>query len=246
MSEEIRIRPFGNEEYKVLVIGRADDRLSVFVNVGKRLLQEYSTAAIIALTDLGYQSNQGHLMQDIAIAWYAYVCCNADVPRTVLWHDDSKAEVLNKLRDVICHQRWGRTVNQYPKVQEIFPKLNFGVVAEDPIGFARGAAIRSLIAATYGKETVPIVYFDEMRRYPIKVHDLLAIIKGFNIGNEIEEFDPNFSRYVLERLEAATEVLNSSDDRPLDQNPIWQKYIDNWDDYQYWLNKKRGALDSHQ
>lgn len=246
MSEEIRLQPFGNEEYKVMIMGRADDRLSVFVNVGKRLLQEYSTAATVALSDLDYQGDQGHLIQDVAVAWYAHVCGNSYVPRTVLWHDDPKLEVLTKLRDVICHQRWGKTLNQHPKVQEIFPKLNFGVVAEDPIGFARGAAIRSLIAAAYDKEAVPMVYFDQMRRYPAYFHDLFSVIKSFNIGNEIEEFDPDFSRYVLERLEAAAEVLSSPDNRPLDQSPIWQKYINDWDDYQYWLDKKRGIADSPQ
>ena len=177
------------------------------------------------------------------MGWYADVCGNPDVPRTVLWHDDPKPVVLTKLRDVICYQKWGKTVNQYPKVQEIFHKLNFGVVAEDPIGYARGAAVRALISTTYGKETVPIVYFDKMRRYPACVHNLFNLLDSFHVGNEVEEFDYPFSQYILERFEAAVGALNSSNNRPLNENLDRQKYIDDWGDYQYWLGKKSSLSD---
>lgn len=246
MSEEIRLQPFGNEEYKVLVMGRADNRLSVFVKVGKRLLDEYKSSAIATLSELGYQGDQNHLMQTVSVAFYADICGKEDVPRTIFWYDDPKVAVLTKLRDVICYQKWGKTINQDPKIQEIFHKLNFGVVAEDPIGYARGDAVRALISATYGKETMPIVYFDQMRRYPAYTHYLFNLLQSFHVGNEIMEFDRPFSEYILERFEAAVEIINSSDNHPLKENLPWQKYIDDWDNYQYWLDKRNGLLDKPQ
>ena len=86
-GEQLRLQPFGDNQYKLLVMGRADDKLSVFVNVGRKLLQEYSAAATTALTSLGYQGDQKHLMQDISVALYAQVTGNPEVPRTVLWHE---------------------------------------------------------------------------------------------------------------------------------------------------------------
>lgn len=245
-GEQLRLQPFGDDQYKVLVIGRADDKLSVFVNTGRKLLQAYSAVAITTLTSLGYQGDQKHLMEDISVAWYAQVSGHSETPRTVLWNDDPKEVALEKLRDVICFQRWGKTVNQYPKVQDVFSKLNFGVVAEDPIGFARGAAIRALIAASYDRETVPLVYFDEMRRYPIHAGELLKLIEAFKIeGEDIERFDLTFGCFMMDRFNAAVEVLNG-DSRPLKDNLTWQKYIDDWDDYRYWLDKRQGSLDSPQ
>lgn len=242
----MRLQPFGDDEYRVLVMGRVDNRLTVFASVGRRLLQEYSSAAITELTTLGYHGDQKHLMQDISLAWYAEVCGYPETPRAVLWLDDSKEATLEKIRDVICFQRWGKTINQYPKVREIFSKLNFGVVAEDPIGFARGAAVRALVAASFNKETTPLIYFDEMRRYPIHSEELLKVIEILKIEDEeLVEFDSAFANFLADRFHAALEVLNSKkpgskpwEDWPLKENVVWQKYIQDWDDYQSWLNKR--------
>lgn len=239
MNEQLRIQPFGNEEYKVFIMGRADDRLSTFVTVGRRLLDTYAREVQSTLGALGYQKEHGSAIQDIAVAWYAQICGQAETPRAVFWHDDTKEETLFKLRDVACYQRWGKTINQYPKVQEIFPQLNVGVVAEDPIGFARGAAVRALISAVYGKETPPLVYFDDMRMYPIKAGGFADLLDEFQITrDDLQAFDPSFGQYLTERFNAALGVLKAGDNRPLNENPSWQQYIADWDDYQTWLTEK--------
>ncbi len=248
MEDELRLLPLGDDEYRVLVMGREDGRLSMFVRVNKRIIRKYVQDAGEILKDLGYTGDREAFLRDIVVAWYAENCANGEVPRAVFWRTDTKIEALTKLRDAICFQRWGKTINQYPRIQQdLFPKLVVGIVKDDPIGFARGAALRALISAAYGRQDPPMVYFDQMRRYPAHAKDILNLLDTFKVSNEdMVTFDPNFYEYFTERLDAAIAVLEAKKpDAPsweswrLDENPVWQKYIEDFDDYQAWLDSKR-------
>ena len=249
MSREMRLRPFGDENYRILLIDNPEGGVGIFVKVNRSIFQDYAQKSLASLKDAGYQGDHEQFAQDIALAYYAANCGESETPRTVMWADDSKKEVLKKLRDAIAHQRWGKTINQLPKIEESFDSLRTGAVSEDLIGYARGAALRGLIAATHGREDTPIVYFDRMRHYPAFSRDLLAIFDHFEITEEdMQRFDPDFHDYFFERLDAAVEVLNAKkpnaepwESWPLSENPVWQKYQEDWDDYQTWLEKKRGS-----
>ena len=154
---------------------------------------------------------------------------------------------MSKLRDVICHQKWEKTINQLPKVDEIFDKLSIGIVEKDLFGFARGKAVRGLISAVWEREDKPIVYFDSVRHYPQFLRDLNELLDRFGIEFEdIEKFDPDFFQYFFDRTVAGIEVMETKkpfgedwESWPLNENPIWQRYTKDWDDYQGWLDKKR-------
>lgn len=249
MSGEMRLKPFGDESYRILLIDKLEGGVGIFVKVNKGIIQDYAKSSIEALREAGYTGDHQQFAQDIALAYYAANCGESEVPRTVLWADDSKEQVLTKLRDVIANQRWGKTINQLPKIEDAFNNLNTGVIKDDPIGYARGMALRALIAATHGREDTPIVYFDRMRHFPAYTRDLLGIFDHFEISEEgMKQFDPDFYDYFFERLEAAIEVLNAEkpgaepwESWPLSENPVWQKYQEDWDDYQSWLEKRRGS-----
>lgn len=248
MSEQIELQPLGDESYRILLIDNPDGGVGIFVKVNKGIIQEYARKSVEALKEAGYTGDHKQFAQDIALAYYAANCAASETPRTVFWQDDDKDTVLKNLRDVIAHQRWGKTINQLPKIEDAFDGLNTGVIKDDPIGYARGMALRGLIAATYGREDTPIVYFDKMRRFPVHMKDLLAILDRYEISKEeIQQFDPDFHTYFFERLEAAFEVLNARkpgakpwEGWPLNENSIWQKYQQDWDDYEMWLDKNRG------
>lgn len=232
---------------RVLTIGRRDGKMTIFATVDGKAITDYSSTAFNQLRERGYKGTHEEFMKDISLALYAKVCGQEDVPRIVFWKDDSKEDKLTKLRDVIAYQRWGKTINQYPRMKEILPSLHIGIVKDDPIGFARGAAVRDLIRETHGKSTSPFIYFDNMRRYPQYVTKILELMKNLQIEiDDLAVFDPDFFQFFIERFNAAVNVLDAQkpgaepwETWPLDENPVWQKYIEDWDDYHSWLVKRR-------
>lgn len=125
-------------------------------------------------------------------------------------------------------------------MDEILSGLHTGIVKDDPIGYARGQAVRDLILKTSNKEEEPFVYFDKMRKYPAYSRRVLELMNALEISDEdMVEFDPDFYDYFIERLSAAVNVLNTRE--ALDKNPLWKKYTADWDDYQDWLDKRRAS-----
>jgi|WetSurMetagenome_2_1015567.scaffolds.fasta_scaffold57886_2 hypothetical protein len=230
---------------RMLVVPGQDGKQTVIYKVDGQSISDYLTEAYTELDKLGYKGERKEFAKDISIALYAEACGEKDTPRTVFWGDDSKNDVLTKIRDVVAYQKYGKTMNQYPRMKEILPKFNLGIVKEDPFGMARGEALICLIAKTHEKTTSPKVYFDTMRRFPQYTSRLLSIIRAFNISErDFREFDINFSLFLEERFEKAIAVLQAKkpgakpwESWPLDENPIWQKYIKDNEDYRGWLDK---------
>jgi hypothetical protein len=250
MSEQMELQPLGDESYSILLIDNPDGGIGIFVKVNIGIIQEYARRSVETLIEAGYTGDHKQFAQDIALAYYALTCCQSETPRTVFWQDDDKDQVLKKLKDVIAHQRWGKTINQLPKIGDAFDSLDTGVIRDDPIGYARGMALRELISATYERGDKPIVYFDSMRHYPIEYERLFDILEHFEISPEdMQRFDPDFYNYFSERLNAVVDVLTPKkpgaepwESWPLDENPIRQKYQQDWDDYELWLDKNRGKI----
>lgn len=214
--------------------------------ISKESIEEYVREARVVLDELGFEENKDFL-REVVLGFYAKCMGNEETPRIIIWETDSKEGVMTKLRDVICHQKLGKTINQLPKVDEIFKRLSFGIIERDPFGIASAKVSKALISSVWERDDKPIIYFDEIRQFPQIAIPLFNLMEHFEVDvDDIADFDPDFFEFFAERLQAGLEVLETKEPLgedwkmwAMDENLVWQQYTRDWDDYQAWLEKRR-------
>lgn len=146
---------------------------------------EIATAAKSLAEEIKTKS-AGYSPAELALAYYAVMCANVQLPRTLLHDTISPTENLRRIK-ITYLTPLGKTFNQQEGIEHILDTIGREneIIRDDRVGYARGLVCRKAVYLLYEvKEEGAHIWFDRLKN-TIDYQETATVVSRYVLHNAI-------------------------------------------------------------